>query len=256
MMKILLKPFQLIYSLYAFLLFILLMLIVFPFTIVASPLGKIRGGNFIYRISQLWADIWFFLIGIRQKNIFVSHPRPGGQYIFVANHISFLDVPSLLISCRQYRIRVLGKLEMRKIPVFGYIYRNGVVMVDRGSPENRARSVQILKSVLGKGISIFIFPEGTFNETSNPLKAFFDGAFRIAIETQTPIKPLLFLDNHVRMNYKSIFSINPGKSRTVFLEEISVKGLNPADLEILKTRVYESMENLLLKYKVSWVKPA
>ena len=128
-------------------------------------------------------------------------------------------------------------------------------MVDRGSPENRARSVQILKSVLGKGISIFIFPEGTFNETGNPLNTFFDGAFRIAIETQTPIKPLLFLDNYDRMNYKSIFSINPGRSRTVFLEEISVEGLKMEDLEILKKKGYAAMEAILSNYKVSWVPP-
>jgi 1-acyl-sn-glycerol-3-phosphate acyltransferase len=254
-MKLFVKTVHIIYAIYAFLLFILLMLVVFPFSIISSFWGKIRGGNFIYRVSRLWADSWYFLIGIRHKNIYLSPPRPGGQFIFVANHISFLDVPSLLMSCKQYDIRVLGKFEMKRIPVFGYIYRNGVVMVDRGSPENRARSVQILKSVLGKGISIFIFPEGTFNETSQPLKAFFDGAFRIAIETQIPVKPLLFLDNYDRMNYKSIFSINPGKSRTVFLDEIDVRGLNPEDLEMLKTRVYKSMETVLLKYKVSWVKP-
>jgi 1-acyl-sn-glycerol-3-phosphate acyltransferase len=231
------------------------MLIVFLFTPLAALMGKIRGGNLIYGISRLWAAIWLFLIGIRHKNIFLNHPRAGAQYIFVANHISFLDVPSLLMATRQYSIRVLGKFEMKRVPVFGYIYQNGVVMVDRGSPENRARSVQILKSVLGKGISIFIFPEGTFNETGNPLNTFFDGAFRIAIETQTPIKPLLFLDNYDRMNYKSIFSINPGRSRTVFLEEISVEGLKMEDLEILKKKVYAAMEAMLSNYKVSWVPP-
>jgi 1-acyl-sn-glycerol-3-phosphate acyltransferase len=39
-----------------------------------------------------------------------------------------------------------------------------------------------------------MFPEGTFNETNAPLKDFYDGAFRIAIETKTAVKPVLFLD--------------------------------------------------------------
>ncbi len=38
-----------------------------------------------------------------------------------------------------------------------------------------------------------VFPEGTFNMTTEPLKEFYDGAFRVAIETQTPVKPVLFL---------------------------------------------------------------
>src|SRR5271170_1171483 len=155
-MNILLKLAQLIYALYAFLLFTILMLVVFPFAFIASFWGRIKGGNFIYNISRLWADVWIFLIGIRHQNIFLSPLNNNRQYIFVANHISFLDVPSLLKSTRQHRIRVLGKYEMQRVPVFGFIYRNGAVMVNRSNPENRANSVQILKSVLRKGISIFI----------------------------------------------------------------------------------------------------
>ncbi len=84
---------------------------------------------------------------------------------------------------------------------------------------NRARSVIKLKAVLKKNISVVIAPEGTFNMTDKPLKEFYDGAFRIAIETQTPIKPILFLDAYDRLNYKSIFSFTPGRSRAVYLEE-------------------------------------
>ena len=126
-------------------------------------------------------------------------------------------------------------------------------MVDRRDAEKRARSVRTLKSVLRRGISIFIFPEGTFNLTHRPLKDFFDGAFRIAIETQTPIKPLLFLNAYDRMHYKSVFSLNPGKSRTIFLEEVDVSGLTMTDLAKLKQRVYDLMERKLIEYGASWI---
>jgi 1-acyl-sn-glycerol-3-phosphate acyltransferase len=142
---------------------------------------------------------------------------------------------------------------MSKVPVFGFIYRKAVVMVDRRDAERRARSVRTLKSVLRRGISIFIFPEGTFNETKKPLKSFFDGAFRIAIETQTPIRPLLFLDGYTRMNHATIFSLNPGKSRTIFLDTIEVNGYNMTDVEKLKQQVYELMERKLIEYGASWI---
>jgi len=174
------------------------------------------------------------------------------QYIFVANHISYLDAPVIVTTLRQH-VRVLGKVEMSKIPVFGLIYRNAVVTVDRSSAENRARSVRILKSVIKNGISIFIFPEGTFNETHQPVKDLYDGAFRIAIETQTPIKPVLFLDAHARMHYHSIFSLNPGRSRSVFLAPIPVEGMTSKDLPALKQQVYNIMEQKLREYKASWI---
>jgi len=68
-MKQLLRISQALYSVYAILIFVLLLLAVFPFVLLASPFGKIKGGNIIYRICSIWSDIWFFLIGIWAKKI-------------------------------------------------------------------------------------------------------------------------------------------------------------------------------------------
>lgn len=252
-MRYLLQPIRWIYSLYAAILFVILMLLVIPFVVIGSFFGKIRGGNFIYRVCMLWGDCWFALIGIWHRNIYETPHNKDTHYIFVANHISYLDAPIIVKTMRQ-PIRVLGKIEMSKIPIFGFIYRNAIVTVDRSSAENRARSVRILKSVVNKGISIFIFPEGTFNETNKPLKEFYDGAFRIAIESQIPIKPVLFLDGYERMHYHSVFSLTPGRSRSVFLEEIPVEGLSSRDVDQLKEKVFRIMEQKLIQYKASWIK--
>ena len=159
-----------------------------------------------------------------------------------------MDIPVLVKTLRQ-PIRVLGKVEMSKIPIFGFLYRNAVVMVDRSSSENRAKSVKTLKSILKKGISIVLYPEGTFNTTSQPLKEFYNGAFRIAIETQTPIKPVVFPYTLDRLHYDSIFSLTPGISRAVFMEEVPVSGLSLKDAEALKDRVYKLMDAELRKWR-------
>ena len=155
---------------------------------------------------------------------------------------------------RYQHIRVLGKSEMTKVPVFGFIYKNAVVSVDRTDAAHRSKSVFVLKSVLKKNISIVLAPEGTFNMTHHPLKEFYDGAFKIAIETQTPIKPVLFLDAYNRLNYKSIFSLTPGKSRAIYLAEVPVDDYKPVDVLLLKQKVYDIMEAGLIKYKASWIK--
>lgn len=254
-MNLLATVFRWLYNIYAMLLFVLLMLIVFPFVIIASLLGPIRGGNAIYRICMLWGDVWFPMVGIIHKNSYeVPHDKKK-SYIFVSNHISFLDAAIVVKTYRQ-PIRALGKKETAGIPVFGYIYKNAIVTVDRGSAEDRSRSVRKLKAVLRKGISILIFPEGTFNETHHALKSFYDGAFRIAIETQTPIKPVLLLDAYSRMPYGKLFTLTPGRSRAVFMEEIPVAGLTIQDIEALKQKVYTRMEQRLLQYGAGWVKQA
>jgi 1-acyl-sn-glycerol-3-phosphate acyltransferase len=142
---------------------------------------------------------------------------------------------------------------MAKIPIFGFIYKNAIVTVDRSSAENRIKSVLILKSILKKGISILVFPEGTFNTTHLPLKEFYDGAFRIAIETGTSIKPVLLLDAYERMHYKSIFCLNPGKSRSLFLPAVSVEGLTVKDVAALKEKVFEMMKKELVVRGAKWI---
>ncbi|MEP7164043.1 MAG: lysophospholipid acyltransferase family protein [Ferruginibacter sp.] len=166
-----------------------------------------------------------------------------------------MDIPILMKTFRKQPIRVLGKAEMAKVPIFGFIYKAAVVMVERSNPAKRALSVKTLKAVLKKNISIVIAPEGTFNMTGKPLKEFYDGAFRIAIETETSIKPVLFLDAYNRLNFKSIFSLTPGSSRSIFLEEINVKDTDLAGVEELKQKVYDIMETALIRYNASWIVP-
>jgi len=195
------------------------------------------------------------ILGLHHITLPGPEPDPRKQYVFVANHISYLDIPLILRVIRRHSFRVLGKAEMRKVPIFGYIYSRAVVMVDRSTPDQRSKSARELIGVLRQGISVFIFSEGTFNETRDPLKGFYDGAFRIAIETQTSVKPILFLDTYDRMHYSSVFSLNPGKLRTVFLPEVSVEGLTIEDLPDLREKVFRMMEEGLKKYNVSWIRP-
>lgn len=254
-MKVVLKPVQFLYAIYAMLLFVIILLVVTPFVILASFFGKIKGGNAVMNIAHGWADVWLFLIGMYHVRIVEQEIRKEQSYVFVSNHNSYMDIPQMLKAIRQ-PLRILGKAEMGKVPVFGIIYNAAVVPVLRGSAEARAKSVMILKSTLNKNISIYIAPEGTFNTTDKPLINFYDGAFRLAIETQTPIKPMLFLDAVDRMHWRSIFAMTPGKLRTVYLEEISPEGYTPYDVDKLKQRVYELMEKKLVEYKASWVAPS
>jgi 1-acyl-sn-glycerol-3-phosphate acyltransferase len=214
-------------------------------------MNDINGGNYVYRLCSYWSDVWFFFTGIQPHKINAQLFDKNKKYIIVANHISYLDIPVLLKIFRK-PLRPLGKSEMLKIPIIGFLYEKIVVTVDRSSNESRAISIKKLISVMSKGISSLVFPEGTFNMTNQPLKDFYNGAFKIAIETQTPIKPVLFLDTFDRLHYASLFSLNPGKCRVVFLPDIEVEGFTLKDLNFLKQKTFCAMEQALIEYKASW----
>ncbi|HXB93868.1 MAG TPA: lysophospholipid acyltransferase family protein [Puia sp.] len=256
MLQTFLRPVQWLYCLYALLLFVAGMIVALPFVAFFSLQGSKKGGDRIYLVCRWWDTAWLTLIGIRRTLVYESVPDSDRCYIFISNHISYLDIPMILRAIPRNSLRILGKAEMAKWPIFGYIYSRAVVMVNRSSIRDRSRSVRDLKTALNMGLSVFIFPEGTFNETGQPLKEFYDGAFRIAIETQTPLQPILFLDTYDRMHYSSLFSLRPGRTRAVFLPSVEVEGLRSADVPQLKQQVYRQMEEAVLRWRAAWIRDA
>lgn len=245
---------RIIYSIYAFVVFLITMFIALPFILMTSFFSFYTRGNLIYKICRIWADAGLFLWGMNTKLIFESVPDFRRPCIFVFNHLSYLDAAIVVKAIRKQHFRALGKVEISSIPIFGYIYRSAVITVKRDDKNDRARSLRDLKDALDHNISIALAPEGTFNMTDKPLEKFYDGAFKIAIETQTNIRPLLILDSYDRMHYRNLFTMNPGKSRVVFLDEISSEGYDLSRTEELKQKVYQTMESALVRYKASWIK--
>ncbi len=226
--------------------FILVMFLFLPLMIISAFGGLYIGGAIIFFLIKIWTLIWYFLCGLRHINEGKQPNKNDGPFIYVANHDSYLDAPVTMLSLRG-QFRALGKTEIRRIPFFGWIYRYGVILVDRGDKENRVKSVRVLKLVLEKKISIIIFPEGGFNYTNQPLSKFYDGAFRIAIETQTPIIPMVYLNVKNILPRDTFFKLAPGKTKTIFLEKVSVTGLTINNIDTLKEKVKKMIEVELLK---------
>ena len=198
----------------------------------------------MWRIVRYWSIGWLWLIGMPVR---ILGKRPeGDKYVIVANHISYMDT-LVIFPAIPFYFRALGKFEMSKWPLLGFIYKQLVIMVKRDSAHNRARSMRLMWRVLHKESSIIIFPEGTFNETGAPLKEFYDGAFRLAINTKTAILPILFPDTPDRWHYSHWWKLWPGRNRAVYLDPVSVDGLALEDLPSLKEKVYKLMEAGLLK---------
>lgn len=248
-MRFLLKGLRVLYVIYAAFWFIGIMFLILPFIFLASFFGKITGGNIIYYFLWFWSRTWFPIVGMRIKKTYVGDHSDKEAAIYAVNHCSYLDA-ALAVGQVRLPFRPLGKIEMQKIPAFGFIYKHAVVSVDRSSAKDRAKSVRKMMVMIRKGVSILIFPEGSTNRSGAPLMPFHNGAFKIAIETQTNIKPILFVDNVDRFpDGKGLLALNPGPVRIVYLPAINVKGLALSDLPALKQQVYDVMETSLRQYR-------
>lgn len=240
---------QFLYCIYALLVFAILTIVSVITMLFLIPFSKSKLSKRVYKICRYWAKAFLILIGVRHIEIFEDQHDFKKPHIFVANHNSYMDIPPI-VQLKHQPIKPLGKFESSKIPIFGWIYRAAVIMVDRSSPDKRAKSLRNLKAALHKKVSIFIFPEGTFSMTEErPLKNFYNGAFKLAIEMQVPIQPILLVDAVDRMHYSSVFTLTPGKNRVVYLPTVKVDEYTMDDIEILKDKVYQMMDEGLRRYR-------
>ena len=95
------------------------------------------------------------------------------------------------------------------------------------------------------GISILIFPEGTQNRTQDRLQPFYDGAFRVAIETKQPIVPIVVLNAGKLMPPNKIH-IEPGTIKLVAGNEIQTDNYSLKETSQLKQKVFDTMDEMIL----------
>ena len=236
--KILLK----IYMIWVLLVFSIFMILLLPLIILPMLLGE-KYGHVTYFALAVWSWIFSKLTFIRYEIVGRENVDRQRSYIYTSNHTSFLDIPGLTLGIPT-QFRPLAKKELLKIPVFGFIVRVATVVVDRSNAESRKKSIRTLKKILNEGISILIFPEGTQNRTKLPLQPFYDGAFRIAIETDTPIVPIV-VTNAGKLMPPSTINLRPGKIKVIFGEIVETHHMKLTDLPFLKERVYHTMKEAI-----------
>ena len=166
--------------------------------------------------------------------------------MYCSNHGSFLDIPLLTYILPRFPA-FMGKASLGKIPVFGFMFRNLHIVVERGSNQGRAKALKISRKMLGAGRSIIIFPEGSIHHKIQPgVAPFKDGAFKLAIQKQVPIVPITICSNWFILPDDGRWLPNFYHCETIIHEPISTKGLTEEDAENLKQNVFEKIANCLL----------
>ncbi len=115
-----------------------------------------------------------------------GQPQTTGPILLVGNHISYLDIPMLMLSVPG--VSFLAKSEIRRWPVIGRgADVMGTTFVKRQSPSDRSAARRRIGEALGQGAKIALFPSGTTCiDESKPWRL---GAFEIAHELGIPLQP-------------------------------------------------------------------
>jgi 1-acyl-sn-glycerol-3-phosphate acyltransferase len=188
--------------------------------------------GFVFRrlcvVHQWLNPMWKF----RTTGLKVADPRH--PYVMVSNHESFVDM--LLISHLPFEMKWLSKESILKIPAVGWLMRMaGDVKLVRGNKESIVAAMAECSRVLDNKVSVMLFPEGTRTRDGS-LGEFKDGAFRLAIEHQVPILPMV-VDGTRTALAAGGWLMNVTDAQVKVLEPIPTEGLTLADVPALRDRV-------------------
>ncbi len=248
-MKIIKSIFWVLWRIWFYLLLGIPILLMLPFLVVS--ILKEKWYPYFFIMARIWAKCILFGMGFYYIVEREQKLQANKSYMFVANHTSMADIMLMLAVVRNPFVFV-GKVELAKIPLFGFFYKRTCILVDRKSSKSRMEVFNRAEKRLHQGLSICIFPEGGVpDDEAVLLDEFKDGAFRLAIEHQIPIVPITFADNKKRFSY-TFFSGSPGKMRVKIHHFVETQG-QPIDdkkaIREVKEKVRAIIHTQLLNFK-------
>lgn len=212
-----------------------------------------KARNYTYWITKWWGKTLLGAMLVRVTSEGAEKIKLNqGAYIMVSNHLSVADIP-ICMSVSPIPFSFLAKQEVDKLPIIGYLARNMHVYVSRKNKESRQESFDGMKNHIQNGHSIHIYAEGTRNKSDELLQPFYDGAFRLAIETQQPIAVLTICGSQKISSPKYSFKANPAWVHCIWDEPVCTKGMTiEDDLEHLKNIVRERILHNLEQYYIDY----
>lgn len=240
--------FRIVYNIWAVFLFGAVVLSAFVVALLTAPLGERGRLRYLLRYCQFGVKTWAKLVGVKLNIINSHYADPNKKYVFVANHTANGDLV-IMIAAIKHIFTAIGKKEVENIPVMGYLFKRVCVLVDRKDPDDRRRSVEEVKKRAAHGLSVTLFPEGTFkDEATEPLLPFHSGAFRIAIDLQLPIIPMVLVNARSLLTNNKL-PVHPCTITCIYAPPIEIAGLTHDDVPALKEQVYNQIRNMVIEHE-------
>jgi 1-acyl-sn-glycerol-3-phosphate acyltransferase len=239
------KVFRKFYQVWVFSWFLLVFFLIFPFFVLFVQKESWKpAGQFM---NKVWAYTVFALCFLPAKVVYYYRPSGKRSYVYCANHSSYMDIPSLCYALPGY-FMFIGKASLAKVPLFGYMFTNLHIPVNRSNIKSKFDTFQRSKEAIDKGRSVAYFPEGTISKKNQPgMIEFKDGAFRVAIEKQVPVIPVTIPYNWLILPDDGHYIPHRHLMKVIIHEPIETTGMTLDDVGELKTKTYNIIYQELVK---------
>lgn len=165
------------------------------FSILSVFAALDRSGKVYLWFARTWSQIGLLLFGIRLRVLGTEHIEKGRNYVYVANHSSYMDIPVLLAGIPD-NLRLTLRRSLTRIPIWGWaLLASPFLILDRSNPKLAAITVRRAAERIRGGASVLFFPEGT-RTPSGTMQAFKRGAFHLALESGAPILPVAIIGTY------------------------------------------------------------
>ncbi len=198
-------------------------------TIICSIFAAIfsldRSFYLYYKLSKVFSKGILLISGIKLSVTGLENFDHKKIYVFVSNHSSQYDIPSLQYAI-PIPISIVFKKELSKIPLFGWQLRTGpYIMIDRTNTESALKSIEKAKKrMIEKKLSPLVYAEGTRSKTGE-VQPFKRGAFYLAAKVGFPIVPVS-VSGASKILPKGKFKIKSGTIFVHFDKPISTKNIS------------------------------
>lgn len=159
-------------------------------------------------VYRLFGKLTLLSSGVKVNSIFKEELCKNKEYIFVSNHLSYLDIP-VLMTVLPKNIRFIYKKSLSWIPIFGWsMYLGRYIPIDRKNAWSALDSLKKAAKRINQGLSIVIFPEGTRSKDGKT-SDFKKGIFLLAEYANVEIVPVAINGTYEILNRYSL-KIKPG----------------------------------------------
>lgn len=149
----------------------------------ASDLASLRIVQWAFRVI-------LFLAGTEITVIGEEHVPKDQAVLYIANHQSYFDIVLTYARCPNLT-GFVAKDSIQKIPILPiWMHRLYCLFLNRDDIREGMKTILAGIDQLKRGISVFIFPEGTRNDHPEELLPFKEGSFKLALKSGCPVIPI------------------------------------------------------------------
>lgn len=186
--------------------------IMFPVVCLAMLVTLDRSSS-MWFVKVPWSRVLLWAGGARLEVIGAEHVAQDRPHVFVSNHQSTIDIPTLFAAIPA-DFRFVAKKALMYVPLLGwYMWLARFVFVDRAKHKEAVASLEKAASQIRGGVSIVMFPEGTRSETCQVMP-FKKGPFALAMKAGIPLVPVA-IEGSGRLMPKNSWNITPGPIRVM-----------------------------------------